>query len=288
MRQLGNSYETDLLSRATEPSAALSSMPRTVLVVAHPDDESIAIGGRMSRFRDAHFIHVTDGAPVNGSDATANGFPSVDAYRTARARELRDALRAGGIPDPDLHTLEIPDQQASLRLVEITRGLAALFRKLQPEAILTHPYEGGHPDHDACAFAVHHAVLLCEDAQRPNPVILEAAFYHAGANGVEAGVFVPPPGAPGEHICPLDPDELTRKRDILACFTSQRETLKYFPLKHERFRHAPRYDFTKAPHANGFLYDRYPWGITSQHFLELATAAHAELFRETSPCPEPS
>ena len=105
---------------------------------------------------------------------------------------------------------------------------------------------------------------------------------------METGSFVPSRDAPQERTLTLDPDELARKRAMLDCFTSQRETLKLFGLEQERFRIAPTYDFTQPPHANGFLYDRFPWGITSQRFLELATAAHAELKSGTYPCPEPS
>jgi LmbE family N-acetylglucosaminyl deacetylase len=209
----------------------------------------------------------------------------VEAYRDARAAELRSALRAGGIEQPQLHPLGIPDQQASLRLCEITCRLAALLAELAPEAILTHPYEGGHPDHDACAFAVHYAVALQAKDKAPTPVIFEGAFYHASPHGIETSTFMPAPGAPAERTLTLDPDERARKRTILDCFTSQRETLKLFPLEQERFRLAPRYDFTQAPHANGFLYDRYSWGIHSQRFLELAAAAHADLISGTSPCP---
>jgi LmbE family N-acetylglucosaminyl deacetylase len=263
-------------------------MPRTAVVVAHPDDETIAIGGRITRYRDARFIHVTDGAPVNGADAKAAGFPSVDAYRDARVAELRNALRAGGIEQPHLHPLEVPDQQASLRLREITCRVAAVLAELAPEAILTHPFEGGHPDHDGCAFAVHHAAEIYAKNHRHKPVIFESTFYHASQNGIEAGTFVPQPDAPQERTLTLGPDELARKRTMLDCFTSQRETLKLFPLEQERFRLAPTYDFTHPPHANGFLYDRFPWGIKSQRFLELAAAVHAELISGTSPCPEPS
>src|SRR5438309_7320844 len=104
-RALRTDGELDLFSRATARSGDSSPMPRTAVVVAHPDDESLAIGARMSRFREAHFIHITDGAPANGQDATASGFPSVGAYRAARQVELRNALRTGGIAQPHLHTL---------------------------------------------------------------------------------------------------------------------------------------------------------------------------------------
>jgi N-acetylglucosamine malate deacetylase 2 len=62
--------------------------------------------------------------------------------------------------------------------------LRDLLEQHRPEVIVTHSYEGGHPDHDACAFAVHHALELTR--AQPVPVIVEASFYHIGPQG-EAG-----------------------------------------------------------------------------------------------------
>src|SRR4029077_3455583 len=52
------------------------------------------------------------------------------------------------------------DQQAAFRLAELARRLAALFAERGIAVVLTHACEGGHPDHDAVAFAVHGAARL--------------------------------------------------------------------------------------------------------------------------------
>lgn len=282
----GTGDELDVFSRATARAGDPSHMPRTVVVVAHPDDESLAIGGRMSRFCNAQFIHITDGAPINGQDAAANGFASVDEYRAARQIELRNALRAGGIEQPHLHTLNIPDQQAVFRLTQVTQSLAELFAEIRPEAIFTHPYEGGHPDHDACAFAVHHAIAMNmnQTGRAAPPVVVETPFYHATSTGMVTGTFAPASRIDLERSDALTELERTRKRHILACFTSQRETLQQFSLDDERFRVAPLYDFTQPPHAGPILYDRFPWGVDGRRFLELAAAAEAQLSPEPIPC----
>ncbi len=39
---------------------------RVMIVVAHPDDETIGLGAQLRRFEDALLVHVTDGAPRDG------------------------------------------------------------------------------------------------------------------------------------------------------------------------------------------------------------------------------
>ncbi len=48
---------------------------------------------------------------------------------------------------------------------------------------------------------------------------------------------------------------------MIECFVSQREMLVRFPLAEaERFRVAPDYDFTVAPHPGHLLYHLHQWG----------------------------
>jgi hypothetical protein len=54
------------------------------------------------------------------------------------------------------------------------------------------------------------------------------------------------------------------KRRMIACFATQRETLRQFDsAAPERFRPAPVYDFCQLPHEPPLLYDLYDWGIKS-------------------------
>ena len=55
-----------------------------MIVVAHPDDETIGLGAQLGRFEDALLVHVTDGAPRDGDDARNYGFASVADYAAAR------------------------------------------------------------------------------------------------------------------------------------------------------------------------------------------------------------
>ena len=272
--------EADIFARATAPANDARPMPRALLVFAHPDDETIALGARLRRFAGAHLLHVTDGVPANGADSLAHGFHSLLEYRSARWQEMDRALELADLAHMSRERFDIPDQEASFQLSGLTRRLAAIFRKRRPQVIFTHPYEGGHPDHDACAFAVHHAISMLRSMNEAVPLIVEAPFYHAGSQGIETGVFLPADPPQPEVIYPLSAREQQGKRTLLSCFTSQQETLQYFGTQEERYRVAPAYDFRRPPHWGGVFYDNYSWGIASPDFCKVAAEAEDALDEE--------
>lgn len=272
----------ELLKRAIAPEGDHSRMPRAVALFAHYDDEIIAIGARLRRFTHAHLAHVTDSAPRNEEDSRAHGFASLAEYRKVRESEFHRALDVGGLPNLSHECLGIPDQEACLYLSELPLRLLQIIDGHQPEVVFTHPYEGGHPDHDACAFGVHHAVSLRKKQNKPAPLIIEAVFYHSGPNGLETGSFLPS-DPPAEKACfPLSLEERRRKQALFACFATQQETLKYFGVEQECFRIAPRYDFQKPPHPPPVFYDGYPWGMNSHRFVQLAQTAEQRMQVRTS------
>jgi LmbE family N-acetylglucosaminyl deacetylase len=266
----------DIFTRAVAPAPSPEPIPRALLVFAHQDDETVALGARLANFGSAHIVHVTDGAPRNEHDSRNYGFSTLAEYRSARAGELADVLRTAGIGNASHEMLRVPDQEASHTLVALTRTIDRIIRQHKPEVIFTHPYEGGHPDHDACAFAVHHAVKLQREGARP--LIIEGTFYHAcPEGGFETGHFLPAPDPVLTAEFHLTADEYRAKKALLDLFTTQRQTLSVFPLKYERFRIAPRYDFRNPPHTPPVLYDNYPWGMTSREFVQLAREAETTL-----------
>ena len=53
-------------------------MPRVLGVFAHPDDDILAVGGRLESLVGSQFLCVTDGTPLDGKDAHAHGFAGLD------------------------------------------------------------------------------------------------------------------------------------------------------------------------------------------------------------------
>ena len=245
------------------------------VVVAHPDDETIGAGASLPLFRRLLLVHATDGAPRNLVDARAAGFATADDYAAARGRELDAALAAGGVR-AERAALGAADQGAAFRMAELSRALAALFERHGTRAVLTHPYEGGHPDHDSVAFCVRAAVSAAGARRRRSaPEVAEMAFYHAAPEGWAVGRFLP--DGPAPTVVALAEEERARKRAMLDAFATQAATLARFPVGEEVFRLAPDYDFAAPPHAGTLLYERFAWGMDGARWRRLALEAAGEL-----------
>ena len=242
---------------------------RAAIVVAHPDDETLGCGSLFTRVADLTIIHVTDGAPKSGDDAARHGFATPAGYAAARRRELETAASLAGLPADRLVSLGWSDQEASLHMIEIARELAR--RLAATEVVLTHAFEGGHPDHDATALAVHAAAR----AMNHPPAVLEFPLYRAAPDGGWAvQSFADPAGA---VVLELAPDEQRQKQAMLAAFVTQGEVLARFSSKRERFRPAPNHDFSELPNGGKLLYEIQYWGMTGSRWLELARPAAAQL-----------
>lgn len=253
-----------------------------MVVAAHSDDETIGLGGQLHSMGDVTLVHVTDGAPrphalqspdrqeavaqsSDGGGTDSDG--SWREYAHLRRKELLEAMAIAGISESRCLQLDFADQDASYHLLDVTQRLADLIRERAPEIVFTHAYEGGHPDHDATAFAVHCAVWCAFQSLDRAPLVIEFESYHRSPEDetLEAGRFLKPPGASFDNLLRvyLDQASYERKRRMLDCFQSQRSILGNFGFRYEEFRFAPKYDFLTPPHSPPLFYDLFDWGITS-------------------------
>lgn len=273
-------------NRPTRLPASLAEFARLIsgegdgrtllLVVAHPDDETIGLGGHLSNLPRATIVTVTDGAPRDLADAHANGFATWQAYAEARREELRGSIAEAGLQESALIQFGLPDKDAVHGVAAVARQLAGLVVARQPRFVCTHPYEGGHPDHDAIAVAVHAACRLLAAEGRQPPEVVEMASYHAGRDGPVFQDFAPEPETPILEIV-LDEQALALKSRMLARHVTQQRTLAWFIDTAERFRLAPAYDFSRLPNGGRLQYESWGFPLSGQEWLKLASAALAEL-----------
>ena len=242
------------------------------MVVAHQDDEVLGLGSRMDRLRRLKVIHLTDGAPRDMRDARREGFSTWQDYAAARRAELLRALEAIGAGGAEAIAYDAPDQEAIRHCAAILGRLVQDLRGVR--AVVTHPYEYGHPDHDTAALTVW---LACGRLTREGTAVpkrFEFASYHVRDGRPVLAEFWPDPGSP-EFELRLTESELARKRAARDCFDTQKALGGRFPLTPERVRRAPDYDFAAPAPPGEAVYDRWGLEMTSAEWRRLADEARA-------------
>jgi LmbE family N-acetylglucosaminyl deacetylase len=221
----------------------MAQRQKILIAVAHADDEVLGCFSHLlSAVREADkselvILHGTNSTPANLRYALQNGYTNNEDYQAARKQEMLDALATIGL-DPERHwrQLDIPDQDSPKHTAAIREAVASY----QPDRIYTHAYEGGHPDHDAIAYALHTL-----------PNVWEFPLYHASAEGtLVVNRFIQ--GEPEVNVN-LSTAEVELKERMLNCFRSQKRVIANFPIQYEYFRPMRAYDFNAPPH-DGHLY----------------------------------
>ncbi|MFX3625339.1 MAG: bacillithiol biosynthesis deacetylase BshB2 [Ectobacillus sp.] len=145
-------------------------MERHVLVVLpHPDDESFAAGGTISKFTKA-------GVPVTyacgtlgqmGRNMGKNVFATRETMPEIRKAELIEACRIMGIQD--LRFLGFYDKMIEFEDIEVVADrIEEVIRDTNPSLVITfYPEHGVHPDHNAFGRAAIHALSRMPKEKRP-------------------------------------------------------------------------------------------------------------------------
>ena len=149
----------------------MSSPRKLMAVLAHPDDESLGMGGTLARYAaegvEVFVVTATrgDGGRFFGHGRDDSRHPGPSALGNIREAELREAARVLGVQEVSL--LGYRDQhldRADPR--EAVRCIAAHLRRVRPDVVLTFGPEGGygHPDHIAISQFTTAAIVAAADA----------------------------------------------------------------------------------------------------------------------------
>jgi LmbE family N-acetylglucosaminyl deacetylase len=232
---------------------------RTLVIVAHPDDETISCGGLLQHMREPCVVFATDGAPED--DYFWRRYGSRESYIRLREDEARAALSEVGVAHIEFlaHHADAPviDQLLYRSLPAAFTALTRLVHEHGSECLLTLAYEGGHPDHDAVSF------LAAQLGRALSLPVWEAPLYHRNSEGSGAYQhFVQEHGEVIEHR--VEGNELQAKMRMLACYKSQFDALPSFNSELERFRPQAAYDYSHRPHEGKLNYEVWQWRMTPE------------------------
>jgi LmbE family N-acetylglucosaminyl deacetylase len=246
--------------------------PSVLFIVAHPGDEIVAAGGSFDQLKNARFLHVTDGAPRDFETAFDAGFLDRVEYARQRSREFHAALECAGLSDEIASQLGFAAGEISRSLATLTMSLSTVFRESSPDIVITLPYEGTHPDHDAIAFAAQTACQLLELAEIAPPLRLEAAGYSDwGGEGI-VGEFVAP-SFTESVVARLSPERRRLKQCMLERMPIRMRSLQNILFDRESFRIAPNYDFTRPPIEGILHYEKSGATLTGNRWRRMAEDA---------------
>jgi hypothetical protein len=103
-------------------------------------------------------------------------------------------------------------------------------------------------------------------------MVFELTSYHNFSGERRVLTFLPFIGTE-ERTIKLTEAETNLKKRMYGEFASQKQVLERFPIGIERFRPAPRYLFTQAPHEGQLDYERYCTIITGAEWRHNAGKA---------------
>ncbi len=136
-------------------------------VLAHPDDETLGMGGTLARYADEGVeTHVLTATRGQSGRHGSGEHPGREALGRIREAEEREAARELGVTD--VRFLDYVDSEldrADPR--EAAAAIAGHLRRVRPQVVATFAHEGayGHPDHIAVSQLTAAAVVRAADGR---------------------------------------------------------------------------------------------------------------------------
>jgi LmbE family N-acetylglucosaminyl deacetylase len=144
---------------------------KLMAVLAHPDDESLGVGGTLAKYAsegvEVFLVTATrgDGGRFRGHRAGEHQHPGPAALAAIRETELRAAAQVLGVREVSL--LDYHDQHLDRAHPHDAVGrIVRELRRVRPDVVLTFGPDGayGHPDHIAVSQFTTAAVVAAADA----------------------------------------------------------------------------------------------------------------------------
>jgi len=145
---------------------------KLLVVFAHPDDESMGMGGTLAKYAaqgvETYYVCATRGE--RGWFGPEEENPGLNALGQLRAKELTAAVNELGMKG--LHFLDYIDGDVyKAHHAEATAKIVTHIRTIKPQVVVTFPPDGnyGHPDHIAIGQFTSAAVVCAADASYQDP-----------------------------------------------------------------------------------------------------------------------
>jgi LmbE family N-acetylglucosaminyl deacetylase len=145
---------------------------KLLVVFAHPDDESMGMGGTLAKYAaqgvETHYVCATRGE--EGWFGPEEQNPGASALGQIRERELTAAVRELGMTG--LEFLDYIDGEVDrVQPSEAIGKIVSHIRRIRPDVVVTFPPDGnyGHPDHIAVGQFTCAAVVCAADAAYQDP-----------------------------------------------------------------------------------------------------------------------
>jgi LmbE family N-acetylglucosaminyl deacetylase len=133
---------------------------RLLAVLAHPDDESLGVGGALAKYA-AEGVETFVATATRGERGRLGlERPGAAVVGPVRERELRRAAAILGVSEVEF--LDYLDGELDLvRPGEAVAKIARTIRRLRPQVVVTFPHDGnyGHPDHIAISQLTGAAIV---------------------------------------------------------------------------------------------------------------------------------